>query len=391
MNRLAILTTQEQAWGGSEELWAATALEAAERGIEVRVSLPHAARSAHRVQALQAAGVIPFFRPPRPHRPGGPLRSLGRRLNPRLGMGRKEPAPWKTFLKPPPDILLVSQGSPYCALRCEDLDRCLLDSGIPFAFVCHSSRMPGGVLTEALRQRARILFQEARWLACVARDNLAELRVQLADPLRHGLVVQNPVPHESPAPLPWPAESPARLACVGRLQVQDKGQDLLLAALADPAWLHRDWTLTLVGDGPDRTYLQNLAAHLGLNERVTFTGAIDAIEAVWKSHHLLVLPSRSEGTPLVLHEAMSAGRCCVATDVGGHRDWIQDATTGFLSEAASVRSFRKALETAWQERPRWAEMGNRARDAFRAKRDPHPGATLLNMLRNPVLTGTPGA
>jgi hypothetical protein len=61
-------------------------------------------------------------------------------------------------------------------------------------------------------------------------------------------------------------------------------------------------------------------------------------------------------------------------------EWVEEGKTGFLAEAPTVHHLRFALERAWENRHRWAEMGEAARAACLAKRDPDPVGTLLGLL-----------
>src|SRR5262249_46331394 len=115
-----------------------------------------------------------------------------------------------------------------------------------------------------------------------------------------------------------------------------------------------------------------------------FAGHVPDIRGIWADNHLLVLPSRSEGTPLSLVEAMLCGRPAVVTDVGGNAEWITEPDTGFIAEAPSTRSVAGALERAWTARHLWAEMGERAHEKARRQVDPDPGGTLLNIIERAV-------
>jgi glycosyltransferase involved in cell wall biosynthesis len=114
--------------------------------------------------------------------------------------------------------------------------------------------------------------------------------------------------------------------------------------------------LNLYGEGPMRNVLERLVERLNLSARVTFAGH-RAVEEIWASNHVLVMPSRHEGLPLAMVEAMLCGRPVVATDVAGHAEIIHDNLTGFLAEAPTVSSMATALERLWVNRSRLEEMG----------------------------------
>ncbi len=91
---------------------------------------------------------------------------------------------------------------------------------------------------------------------------------------------------------------------------------------------------TLYGKGNMRNLLERLLARFGLSERVTFAGFVNSIEDIWASNHVLVMPSRLEGLPLAMVEAMLCARPVLTTDVGGHSEIVVDGVTGFLAESA---------------------------------------------------------
>ncbi len=171
------------------------------------------------------------------------------------------------------------------------------------------------------------------------------------------------------------------MACVGRLQVADKGQHLLLAALAEEPWRSRPYRLSFYGEGPDRMYLEELVEFYGLGEKVHFAGHTKDVGEIWRRSYLAVQPSFVEGAPQSLLEAMLCRRPCVATAVSGIPEWVEEGRTGFLAEAPTVHHLRLALERAWENRHRWQEMGEAARVACLAKRDADPAGTLLALLR----------
>jgi glycosyltransferase involved in cell wall biosynthesis len=106
-----------------------------------------------------------------------------------------------------------------------------------------------------------------------------------------------------------------RLAVVGRLSFE-KGVDLFLRSLA----LLRDrgfrGSALVIGDGPDRVTLEQLAASLGVDQLVSFLGHRPDVQALYGQFDLVVIPSRSEGMPNVLLESMREDVPVVAARVG---------------------------------------------------------------------------
>lgn len=113
---------------------------------------------------------------------------------------------------------------------------------------------------------------------------------------------------------------PFRLFHAGSMTTYYKGQDILLEAmrsLLDKGW---EVELRLAGDGPVRPALEKLSSDLGLTDRVQFLGLLPGSQAVQQEldiADLFVFPSRSEGLPRALLEAMSRGLPCIASRVGG--------------------------------------------------------------------------
>ncbi len=110
----------------------------------------------------------------------------------------------------------------------------------------------------------------------------------------------------------------------------EKGADSFIRAAALIARRHGDIQFAVAGDGPERLRLERQAADLGLGDRIRFLGFQANIPVVLAALDVFVVPSRSEGLPLVLLEAMAAGRAVVATRVGGVPDVVADGRTGLL-------------------------------------------------------------
>ena len=111
-----------------------------------------------------------------------------------------------------------------------------------------------------------------------------------------------------------------RLIFVGSLAQLYKGPDVLLRALAECVAKGLDARLTILGDGRHRSELESLSRELCLGERVFFRGKIPSGRPVWealRSSDLFVLPSRTEGLPRAMIEAMAVGLPCIGSRIGG--------------------------------------------------------------------------
>lgn len=154
----------------------------------------------------------------------------------------------------------------------------------------------------------------------------------------------------------------------------------MFETLSLPIWQQRDWQFHLYGAGPDQAYLEALAKYYGIADRVKFMGHVNDVRSIWLDNHILLLPSRAEGTPLALVEAMLCGRTAVVTDVGGNAEWIEDEETGFIAEAPTAKSFGAALNRAWLGLNDWKQMGMKAHEYATTKLDNSPGQSLLKLI-----------
>ncbi|MGB1547062.1 MAG: glycosyltransferase [Alphaproteobacteria bacterium] len=146
-------------------------------------------------------------------------------------------------------------------------------------------------------------------------------------------VIPNPV-SAAAAPKKAASEAPGgrkRLLAIGRLTHQ-KGYDLLLRAFAGLAERRPDWDLVIFGEGPERQNLEREIAALNLTARVSLPGISDEIAGELAAADLYVHPSRYEGYPNALAEALAAGLCCVATDCpGANREILKNGEFGLLA------------------------------------------------------------
>jgi GalNAc-alpha-(1->4)-GalNAc-alpha-(1->3)-diNAcBac-PP-undecaprenol alpha-1,4-N-acetyl-D-galactosaminyltransferase len=148
---------------------------------------------------------------------------------------------------------------------------------------------------------------------------------------------------------------------VGRLHRQ-KAYDVLLRAMARLTESHPQWRLVVLGDGALRESLLAEAEALGVAGRVEWRGRVDDPFPYYRAAQVFVMPSRFEGTPNALLEAMSCGLPAVVSDTsGGALDYVVEEESGLVvrvedAEALAAAMARLADDVALRER-----LGNEAR------------------------------
>lgn len=154
-------------------------------------------------------------------------------------------------------------------------------------------------------------------------------------------------------------ERPTIIA-VGRLH-RDKGFDLLLEAFSLIANEHPEWRLTILGEGEERGYLEKVRERLRLGDRVTLPGGVKDPYAHLTRATLFVLPSRAEGFPLALCEALACGLPAVCADcASGVRDIIQDGVNGVLVPVGDVAALARALSGLMSDESERRRLARRA-------------------------------
>jgi glycosyltransferase involved in cell wall biosynthesis len=161
-------------------------------------------------------------------------------------------------------------------------------------------------------------------------------------------------------PVRFPDSGCVRLAKVGRLS-PEKGQALLLRAVAALRPEFPRLHLTFAGTGPLEQELRALAAGLGIADAVTFTGYVADIRKVYDETDLVVQSSFSEGLPNVIVEAAYVGIPIVATDVGGTREIIEHGVSGWLVRPESLEDLTAGIRHFLEEPARFAAMCGKAR------------------------------
>jgi colanic acid/amylovoran biosynthesis glycosyltransferase len=186
---------------------------------------------------------------------------------------------------------------------------------------------------------------------------------------------------------PQPIADGRRLVCVGRL-VEQKGQLLILDAMAALAGEQPELEVVLAGDGPLRPAIEQRARELGVAARLRITGWISnqRVREELLAARAMLLPSFAEGLPVVLMEALAMGRPAISTYVAGIPELIQSGVSGWLIPAGSlaemVRAIRLALAAPAAD---LAAMGRAGAAAVAERHDAgKEAAKLLEIFGGPV-------
>ena len=364
MRILILSTINGVSWAGTEEVWYHFAELAILKGHDVMLAADWQIANSPQVFSLKLRGLKVTERKPfRPHR----LYLLKNRVI----------SDHKAALNWQPDVCLVNAGSPLDLEFSPYLDQFLQYLKCKKVFFCHFN---SDRLVFSNRIKTAQLLESMNGLVFVNESNKSELQLQLAVEFKNAHVILNSSRLELQEPIPFPNFSQVSFANVARLETYWKGQDILIDIFHRMEWLQRDWKLEFFGSGKDQDYLERLIALHHLQGRVRLSGYVRSLQEIWGDRHALLLPSRGEGTPLVILEAMMCGRPVVTTDVGGNSEIVEDGVTGWIAEAATPRSFETALERAWKARSHWEEMGKIAHEKAKRLNKNRPSEKLLEVI-----------
>jgi colanic acid/amylovoran biosynthesis glycosyltransferase len=232
--------------------------------------------------------------------------------------------------------------------------------GIPYSLSIHGSDvlLPNPLLEEKLR-RARFVVSNCRYFVGHLRSRFASLASQRFYVVRGGVDMEDEV--WRPTPLSGTA-GPLRLLNVARL-APVKAQDLLISALAQLRNQGIAFACRIIGEGPLRPYLESRIHALGLEDSVHLLGARQESEVrqQYDWSQVVVLSSRSEGTPMTIIEAMAKARAMVAPRITAIPEMIADGQSGLLFAPGSAPDLARQLARLASRPELMAQMGLEAR------------------------------
>jgi len=210
-------------------------------------------------------------------------------------------------------------------------------------------------------------IRPSTWVVAGSSWMLGELRRAIPDLSPRSSVVHNALPATPLAPRALRSDPP-RLLCLGRL-TEEKGFDLVLAALRRLVDRCPRLGLIIAGDGPLRRTLERRATELGLMPHVDFLGWVspDDVPALINAATVVVVPSSYEAFGLVALQAAQMGRPVVATRVGGLAEIVEDGVTGLLVESGDATLLAAAIAKLLDDPAAATRMARAARRRARER------------------------
>jgi colanic acid/amylovoran biosynthesis glycosyltransferase len=249
-------------------------------------------------------------------------------------------------------------------------------SGIPWSFTTHG---PGELIGNSPQEKissanfvvAISSFGQSqlwRWSNQALKKKIHIVHCGLDATFVEGAV--KPIPHEP------------RIVCVARLS-EEKGHVLLVEAAQILKRKDIPFQIVFAGDGPLRQKIEAAIAKVGLEDCISITGWISGqrVREEIENAKALVLPSFSEGLPVVIMEAMALGRPVVATAISGIPELVRAGETGWLVPAGDVAALAHALSEVLSIGPTALEaMGGKARTRVLERHDARTEAAKLKLL-----------
>lgn len=272
-----------------------------------------------------------------------------------------------------PDVLHASLASPWscqyaiAAATLVRLPRVVAVYQLPVPPLNSRQRLTKRVTSRAVDSHVGVGLRTSREI-----EELIGLRVGSVRTIHNGVpdVEADSAPRLTAGPI---------VGAVGRLAFQ-KGFDVLLRAMRDVD----NASVVIIGDGEDRGKLQALARRLGVADRTIWAGWSDDVRSYVRSFDVFALPSRFEGFPLAVLEALLAEKPVVAADVGSVGEAVIPGETGFLVPPDDAGALAAAIQQLLDDDELQRRMGARGRrlvlDRFTAEHMAHSFSALYREL-----------
>jgi glycosyltransferase involved in cell wall biosynthesis len=343
--RILFLSTNE-AWGGSEVAVARAALHFAEEGYRVALCMRRFSSRPVLLDHITQDGKVTVFE---------------RDCLETFGTDATE----SFVLSFAADLLYLSNGHAFEGL---DIMRWATEHDLPYVnFIPLPNDAMRQFQTDDSFAECRDLLKGSRAILLDHTPAKRQMDCLFNCSFRNLHVVRNDYDVSYDLPFTWPFEKAPKtfdIGFFGRMDCEHKGLDLLLGVLSMKKWITRPLRVLLYGQGPDLEWTREQIRQNRL-ESVLLKGYTDSLEHSLTAVQGIVMPSRMEGTPIALVDALLCHRMAIVTPVGGMPELVKDGVSGFIAKEASVEALDDCLERAWNRRQAWASMGKAAGEGVR--------------------------
>lgn len=337
------------AWGGSEEQWFRLALWMAKKNYDVSVSCFDWEEKREKLDALQKAGVKLFLLPSKNKSVVAKwkLQQLVNKI------------PFENY-----DFVFINQGG------FEDI------SHSPFKNVYKRCKKyvtsshnynENGKLSERRKNLLQKWFSNAALNIGDSQKIFDTLNVVYGITVLSQKVIYNPIGFSVNTRETLSAYEKKGITVfimLAAFDINRKSQDILIKALATDKWKSRNWQLHLYGQGKDLPLLEKIVLENKLEQKIIFKGHTNDVASALNESDLCLQITKLDAMPISVTEAMAMAKPCVVSKVGDMPVWVKHEFNGFLSEAVTIEAIDVVLETAWQQKNKWMEMGKRAFATF---------------------------
>ena len=274
-----------------------------------------------------------------------------RKICPRMVIPKSFSSHWHTFQQLQPDIIHINLCTPWaCAIA---FSAALLIQNIR---VVRVDQLPLRTTDAIALWRTRFFCLRVDAHVAVGEASCRRMEDFYALGRDSVISIPNGVPDLGAANT-IDSNSSITVGSVGRLDAM-KAHDILLRAIAQVDHVNA----IILGEGSERQNLERLAEELGIRERVQFPGWVNEPRSWLPKFDVVAMPSRSEGFPLAMVEAMLAARPVIATRVGSMPEAVIDGKTGILIEKNDAIALANALKLLRDHPEVRVQMGKDARE-----------------------------
>jgi glycosyltransferase involved in cell wall biosynthesis/ubiquinone/menaquinone biosynthesis C-methylase UbiE len=332
--RLVFLTTNDGAPnGGSEQLWIETAIKCQKLGHQVMIIIKKWDPEPSFIQLFYDLGIKIIFK------------------------GNNE---FNEMFSFNPDLLIISTGDQDEGI--EWYDKCK-KSNISYIIINQLTKEPEyWPIRKDINEKVKSGYLGAAKVFFTCENNHKVMEKRLNCQILNAIKHYNPFHIEKNSFVPFPPmDNGLKIAIPANLVQIHKGQHMAIELFNWDKWRERPIQLNLYGRGTDEKVLKAMVKEYALKQ-VVFHQPTPDLLTIWRDNHAIFMPSFMEGLPVVLVSAMICARVPILTDIGGHREVVDDNINGFIAKKPAVDALDEALERAYQKSDMWEEMGKKARE-----------------------------